>query len=246
MQENYCKHYSQSLQRDMEYKVYGTTGHPVLAVPSQDGRFFDWENFGMIEVLRPWIERGEIRVITCDTIDKETWSDRYADGYWRIRRHEAWFCYVIDELLPAIRQSADETFMVTGCSMGAYHAANFFFRRPDIFDTVISMSGLYDSDYGFPNYHDELTYANSPISFIGGMPADHPWIDQYNRRNIIICVGQGRWEDELLESTRQLDTVLCQKGVKAWIDYWGTDVDHDWPWWRAQLPYFLQKVLERK
>lgn len=246
MQENYVKHYSQSLQRDMEYKVYGTAGHPVLAVPSQDGRFFDWENFGMIEILRPWIERGEIRVVTCDTIDKETWSDRYADGYWRIRRHEAWFNYVVNELLPAVRLHADETFIVTGCSMGAYHAANFFFRRPDIFDTVISMSGLYDSDYGFPNYHDELTYANSPITFIGGMPNDHPWIDQYNRRNIIICVGQGRWEDELLESTRRLDTVLCQKGVKAWIDYWGTDVDHDWPWWRAQLPYFLQKVLENK
>lgn len=239
----YYKHYSKSLQRDMEYKVYGTTGRTLLAIPSQDGRFFDWENFGMIDILKPWIDRGELRVVTCDTIDRETWSDRYADGYPRIRLHEAWFTYVIDELLPAVRQSADETFLVTGCSMGAYHAANFFFRRPDIFDTVISMSGLYDSDYGFPNYHDELTYANSPISFIGGMPADHPWINMYNQRNIIICVGQGRWEDELLASTRQLDTVLCQKGIKAWIDYWGTDVDHDWPWWKVQLPYFLGKVL---
>lgn len=243
MQEQYFKQYSESLGRDMEHKVYGTTGRAVLAIPSQNGRFFDWENFGMVDVLRPRIEAGEIRLITCDTIDAETWSNRDGDGYWRIRRHEAWFNYVVNELLPAVRQHEDETFIITGCSMGAYHAANFFFRRPDVFDAVISMSGLYDSDYGFPNYHDELTYANSPISFIGGMPADHPWIDQYRQRQIIICVGQGRWEDELLESTRRLDAVVRSKNIPAWIDYWGHDVDHDWPWWRAQLAYFMDKVL---
>ena len=228
----------------MEYKVYGTGGRAVFAVPSQNGRFFDWENFGMTEVLRPWIEEGRIRLITCDTIDGETWSDQGGDGYWRIRRHEAWFNYVINELLPAVRQYEGETFISTGCSMGAFHAVNFFFRRPDIFDTVIALSGLYAADYGFPNYHDELTYANSPQAFVSGMPTDHPWIDMYRQRRIIICVGQGKWEDELLESTRQFDAILRQKNIPAWIDYWGTDVDHDWCWWRPQLKYFMQKVLE--
>jgi esterase/lipase superfamily enzyme len=30
--------------------------------------------------------------------------------------------------------------------------------------------------------------------------------------------------------------------VPAWFDYWGYDVNHDWPWWRRQLPYFLGKL----
>jgi esterase/lipase superfamily enzyme len=30
------------------------------------------------------------------------------------------------------------------------------------------------------------------------------------------------------------------------MDYWGFDVDHDWCWWRVQLPYFMEKVLAAK
>jgi len=35
------------------------------------------------------------------------------------------------------------TFIVTGCSMGGFHAGNFFFRRPDLFDTLLAP----DRDY---------------------------------------------------------------------------------------------------
>jgi esterase/lipase superfamily enzyme len=130
--------------------------------------------------------------------------------------------------------------------MGAFHAGNFFFRRPDIFDSVIALSGLYTAGYGFPMYSDELTFMNSPIDFLREMPADHPWMDLYKKRKIYICVGQGKWEDELLESTRALDTVLCQRGIPANMDYWGFDVDHDWCWWRVQLPYFMEKIVPKK
>ena len=34
-----------------------------------------------------------------------------------------------------------------------------------------------------------------------------------------------------------------EKNIPAWIDYWGYDVNHDWPWWRKQMPYFLGNVL---
>ena len=32
--------------------------------------------------------------------------------------------------------------------------------------------------------------------------------------------------------------------VPAWIDFWGEDVNHDWPWWEKQFPYFVGKLLE--
>lgn len=243
MEVQYHRHYSQSLKRDMEYKTYGTEGHPVLAFPSQDGRFFDYENFGMIDVLSGWIESGRLRVVCCDGIDGETWSNRNGDPRHRIELHEHWYDYIIEELLPAVRNVPGETFISTGCSMGAFHAANFFFRRPDIFDTVIALSGLYHASYGFPGYSDELTFMNSPQDFLREMPADHPWIDLYRKSRIYICVGQGKWEDELLESTRQLDRVLREKSIPAFVDYWGYDVDHDWPWWRKQLPYFMEKAM---
>ena len=34
-------------------------------------------------------------------------------------------------------------------------------------------------------------------------------------------------------------------GVPAWVDLWGEDVAHDWPWWLIQFPYYVNKLLER-
>ena len=36
--------------------------------------------------------------------------------------------------------------------------------------------------------------------------------------------------------------ILDGKGIPNWIDFWGGDVNHDWPWWRRMLPYFLDKL----
>ena len=33
-----------------------------------------------------------------------------------------------------------------------------------------------------------------------------------------------------------------EKNIPAWFDVWGEDVAHDWPWWRIQMPYFLDKL----
>lgn len=242
MKTEYRKSYSRSLGRDMEYKTYGHEGRPLLVFASQDGRFFDYENFGMTETLRPLIEAGRIRLICADSIDAETWSAAGADEHGRIELHERWFRYITDELLPEVRRSPGETFIATGCSMGGYHAGNFFFRRPDLFDTLIALSGLYNADYFFPGYRDPLVYDNSPLDFLASMPDSHPYWDEYRRRRIIMCVGQGDWEEDLLASTRRMDNLLSAHNVPAWIDYWGHDVAHDWQWWRRQIIYFVEKV----
>ena len=48
MVKNYYKEYSSNLNRNMEFNVYGYAGLPVLVFPAQNGRFFDFENFGLI------------------------------------------------------------------------------------------------------------------------------------------------------------------------------------------------------
>lgn len=242
MEVTYIKHFSQSLQRDMEYKLYGNDGQPVLVFPSQNGRFYDYEDFGMVETLAPFIDSGKIRLICVDGIDWETWSNTGGDARWRIEQHERWFHYVVDELIPSVRRD-NEQFIVTGCSMGGFHSGNFFFRRPDLFHTLLALSGLYHASYFFGSYSDELVYNNSPLDFLAQMPPEHYYWDTYRNRRIICCVGQGRWEDDLLDSTRRLDALLSQKNVPHWFDYWGHDVDHDWVWWRKQIAYFMDKIL---
>ena len=194
MHIEYHKWWSQNLCRDMEYKVYGHDGQAFLAFACQDGRFFDWESYGMIGALAPFIESGRIRIICVDSIDPETWSNKGGDKRWRIEQQERWFHYVVDELLPNVRCNDSQMFFTTGCSMGGFHAANFFFRRPDLFNGMLALSGLYHASYGFDDYTDDLVYANSPQDFLPNMPSDHPWMQTYRQRRIIFCVGQGVWE----------------------------------------------------
>ena len=96
MRVEYRKWWSRCLGRDMEYKEFGHDGQALLAFPCQDGRFYDWENYGMIGVLAPFIEAGRLRVICVDGIDWETWSNKWGDKRWRIEQHERWSSYVTD------------------------------------------------------------------------------------------------------------------------------------------------------
>lgn len=246
MEKHYYNEYSMHLGRDMEFNVYGYGGKPVLVFPCQNGRFYDWEGFGMLDTLGDYLESGRLQLFCVDTIDAQTLSDTSGDPYYRVRLHESWYQYIMEEVLPRIRElnRSSRPLLTTGFSMGAYHAGNFFFRRPDVFDSVIALSGVYDTEDMYGGYMDEVVYRNDPCASLSNMPADHPYMDLFRKDKIIICVGQGAWEDQLLKGTRKLEQVLRNKGINAWIDYWGYDVNHDWPWWKKQIRYFLPYVLE--
>lgn len=249
MEIRYFKKYSNHLGRDMEFKVYGHHGKPILYVPCQGGRFVDFEGFHMDDILKPWIEQGRVMVFSIDTIDNETWANKGGDKRWRIEQHERWYNYIVEEMVPMIHDIAgdrnwhQEAIMTFGCSMGAQHAANLIFRRPDLFDACLALSGVYDSRDAFGDYMDDLVYANSPCDYIAGMPTDHPYIQMYNERKIIICVGQGAWEDVLKDSTAWLAHVLWTKGINASVNFWGYDVNHDWNWWYVQANTYLPQIL---
>ncbi len=249
METQYRKEYSPALGREMECKIYGHRGRPILFIPCQDGRFFDFEDFNMAGVLAPWIESGQIMVFAIDTVDRESWSDKSGDPYWRVRRYEQWIAYITDEMVPFMRTLANQCngwtgepgIMVFGCSLGATHAVNLYFRRPDLFDRLLALSGIYTADYGFDGYMDEVVYRNSPIHYLSNMPADHPFIPLYNQKRAVICVGQGAWEQP--DTTYRLRDIFLAKGIHAWVDIWGFDVNHDWPWWYKQAEYFLPYLL---
>lgn len=244
MRIEYFKHYSSHLNRDMEFKVYGHGGRPVLFIPCQAGRFFDFESFHMIDYWAKWIEEGRCTVYAIDTIDNEAWAAQGADNRWRIENHERWYNYVVEEMVPTIHSmSGWQGIMTFGASMGAMHAANLFFRRPDLFDSVFAISGLYDSLDFFGGYMDDLVYNNCPVNYLANMPWDHHYINMYNDRKILIVVGQGNWEGPLIESTRRLEAVLREKGIHAQVDYWGYDVDHDWPWWFKMVEHYAPSFL---
>ncbi len=250
MNTEYYRNYSSQLGRDMEIKVYGHAGRPVLFIPCQDGRFYDFENFGLADDFAPFIDAGQCMVFAIDTIDKETWSDAAGDPYFRIRRHEQWINYITRDAVPFIREVTNQKngwegypgIITFGCSLGATHALNLWLRFPDIFDGCLALSGVYDASFFLGDYNDEVVYSNSVNSYLTGMTPDHPFIERYKRNKAIVCVGQGAWEQ--VESTRYLAKRLAELGIDSvCVDFWGHDVNHDWPWWHKQVAYFMPKLL---
>ena len=249
MEIRYYKHYSGHLQRDMEFKIYGHRGKPVLFIPCQGGRFWDFESFKMIDYWAKWIDEGLVTVYSCDTIDNETYANKGGDCAYRVQMHEKWYHYIVDELVPTIQHLSGERnfcnmpIMTFGCSMGATHAGNLFFRRPDLFDSVFAISGLYDPGSFFPDYMDETLYNNSPNLYLANMPGDHPYMGMYNQRKMVFVVGQGAWEDELLASTKWLKSVCEKKGIHARVELWGHDVNHDWDWWYKMVDHYVPQLI---
>ena len=81
----------------------------------------DFEGFHMDEIWAPWINAGKVMVFSIDTMDKESWSDQNGDPYWRIRRHEQWIHYIVDEMVPFIRAMANN---INITSLPAYGAGD--------------------------------------------------------------------------------------------------------------------------
>ena len=247
MYTEYVTQYSSHLNRDMHMMIYGHDGLPFLCFPCQDSMCHNYEEFGMIAEIRNFIDDGRIRLFVVDSVDKESWSKGDWDKARRSLRQEQYYHYISEEAVPFIlERTGGRLPIATGMSMGANHAAILFLRRPDLFAGVLALSGVYDTDYFFDGYMDDNLYMNSPERFLPNMPADHPYVELYNQKQIIFCVGQGAWEWDGVRTLRFLQSVFEQKGIHAWCDFWGYDVNHDWPWWYKQMRYFIPILLERQ
>jgi esterase/lipase superfamily enzyme len=234
--------YVPELGREIALNRYGTQGRAFLAFPAQEGDHRNLEDFGLIAAIEPYLAAGRIQVFAIDSYDADSWTSTSLPPAERGFRYENYVQFILREVLPFIRQYHDSPPWTTGVSMGAYHAANFIFRFPHAFGGVIALSGVYELSEFLGEYSDERVYLNSPLWFLPHLH-DPYYLDELRRKSIILCVGQGAWEEPMLTQTRRMAEILQSKNLPAWVDIWGPDVHHDWPWWHKQLPYFLEKTL---
>ena len=71
-ERHYLKEWSPVLGRDMELLVFGNAGLPLLVFPTSMGRFFQWEDFGMVDALRDKIEAGFVQLFCVDSVDERS------------------------------------------------------------------------------------------------------------------------------------------------------------------------------
>ena len=240
----YYKEYSEFLKRKMEFKIYGHSGPACLAFSCEGGRFYDWEDRGLVNALGFLIDSGRLRLVCVDSIDGESWLSEKA-GRARAETQERWFCWLTRELVPRVKElcalSAEEKLMTAGVSLGAGHAANLYLRRPDLFGGAVCLSGSYTARSWFGGYADDLTLRNSPADALRLVSAAK--LAEYTGP-FLLCCGQGPYEDRFLAETRAFEATLAAKPLPVSADYWGADVTHDWPWWQKELALLLPRMLD--
>ncbi len=235
MRREYHRWHSPSLGRDMELLVFGHGGARVLAFPTSMGRFFEWEERGLVGALHEHLERGWVQVFCVDSVDAESWYARWAHPGHRAWRHLQYDAYLLRELLPFTRHlNANPYLIVTGASFGAYHAMNFALRHPSEVNRVIGLSGLYDIRRFVGGYHDGNVYFNNPVEFV---PNEHEpaRLEALRRLDIILATGR---DDPNRASHDYFSGLLWARGIWHAVRLWDGWC-HDWPYWRRMLPMYL-------
>lgn len=235
MHREYHRWYSPSLGREMELLVFGHAGARTLVYPTSQGRFFEWQDRGMVDALGEHLDRGWLQLYCVDSVDAESWYDRGKHPVQRAERQEDYERYVMDEVLPLSERLNPTPFLIaTGASFGAYHAAALAFRHPHLVNRMIGMSGLYDIREQTDGYYDARTAAHNPSDFL---QYEHdPWrLEALRRQDIILATGR---DDSFRQNNEWLSRVLWERGVGNALRLWDGWA-HDWPWWREMIVRYV-------
>jgi len=238
--------YSHAIGTHGAVVAYGHYGRPVLAFPSEGGRAYDWQDNGMIGALSDLLDAGRIKLYCVDAFDQYTWADRWLSLEERARRHGAYSAWITDQVagfIGADTPGAPDA-VVTGCSLGAYHALQFALTRADLFPVAICLSGNYDpSSWRAWGDRGDAAYFTNPTDYVPNLGGDHlDWLR--SRFFAVLVAGQGAWETHptgALPSTQRMGDILGAKGIPHEVNLWGYDVSHDWHWWHRQIAEYLPR-----
>ncbi len=242
MQKRTDSWWSPHLSKPMPIAVYGHFGVPILLFPTAMADFLEYERFGMVEVLRPWVEQGVCKLYSINSVNAESWLNPHIPPRERILRHVAYNRYVTEEVVPFIYADCRGRvpIVTAGASLGAFHAANLFFQRPDLFEGTIAMSGVYNLQAYSNGYFDGDCYFNSPVHYLPNLN-DEYWLPLLRaKRHIYVACGRGAYERP--EATEELAGILAAKAIPHVVEIWGPEHPHDWGTWLAMMPHFVERL----
>jgi esterase/lipase superfamily enzyme len=239
MNREYHKWYSSHLYRDMELLVFGHAGKPVLLFPTRMARFYDYENWGIVNALQERIANGEMQLICVDSVDAESFYNNWAHPADRISRYKQYEQYILREVIPFIRdKNHNHQLEVAGCSMGAYHAANIALKHAYLFKKVVCMSDLTRTLHVFRDlfdgYHNEDIYFNMPRQFMANL-SDDANLQAIRNMEIIIAIGE---TDHFISDNREFDQLLWDKGIAHQFYVW-EGYAHKPKYWQQMVKLYL-------
>lgn len=242
MTREYHKWFSPRLNREMELLVFGHAGPRVLVFPTRTGRFFDYENWGLVRVLGDRLAEGNLQLYCVDSIDSESLYCQRCPASAKIARHNLYERYILEEVVPLSEcKNPHSPLMAHGCSIGAYHAANIGLRHPHLFTKIIALSGRFDLSRQtgpfpdlFDGYFDQEIYFHTPTSFVPNIE-DPQLLSSLRKIDITFAVGA---DDPFLESNQALSDALWAKQIPNRLLIWEGEA-HRACHWRKMVPLYL-------
>ncbi|TAF46542.1 MAG: esterase [Sphingobacteriales bacterium] len=238
MVREYHTWFSPILNKEMELLVFGHAGHAVLFFPTRGARFYDYENWGVLDKLHDKINAGLLQIYCVDSIDKESFYSNEKFPEEKINRHVHYENYIIKEVIPFVNKKNKNAYkIVAGCSMGAFHAVNIALRHPKLFNKVVGMSGRYDltkkmGDFNdlFNGFFNDTIYYNMPNQFLNNLN-DTKILKAISKLDITIAIGK---TDAFLENNIYLTTILNKKKINHNFIIWEQEA-HKPPYWKDMV-----------
>ena len=242
MKREYHKWFSTNLQRDMELLVFGHGGKAVLFFPTRMARFYDYENWGVVEALGQQIRSGSLQLFCVDSVDAESFYNTAEHPQVRIARHRQYEGYLINEVVPLIHGlNGGGTIQASGCSMGAYHAVNIALKYPWLFNRAVGLSGRYDLTQNlgcfrdlFDGYSSDEVYFNMPIQFMPNLE-DGYLLSQLRELEVVLAVGR---DDPFLQCNIEFNNLLDRKELPHQFHIWEGNA-HRAADWKLMVPMYF-------
>lgn len=227
--------HSKALGRQMHLQVFGHAGARLFAFPTTMGTHREWPDRRMHEVLRDQLDNGWLQMFCLDQVHDESWYHRDLHPGAQAWRHLQYLDYVASEVLPFSQRRNDSPFVIaTGASFGAFHAASFGFRYPELVHRIIGMSGMYDIKRFTGGYSDDNVYRCNPYDFMQH-EHDPARLAAFRRQDVILAIGE---DDPMCEENRRFSDILWEKGIGNALRIWN-GYAHDWPWWEKMIRLYV-------
>jgi esterase/lipase superfamily enzyme len=203
----------------------------LLAFPTSMGRFYQWEDFGLIGSLSDRIDRGEFQIWCIDSVDEESWYAEHKPPPERVRRHLDYERYLVDEVIPRLPAKP----VAVGMSFGALHALLLALRHPWSVDGFIGLSGSYDAARWLDGYGEGEAYFVSPFAFLPNLEDDAYLAPLRAMPVKVIATGE---DDANVNDSRHAAELLRAKDIAVRFDVW-QGWAHDWPYWKEMLHRYV-------
>lgn len=235
MQHEHVTWMSPALSRPMGIEIFGHGGARVIVFPTTMGNCYEWRDRRMPQVLGDCLDNGWVQLFCVDQVHSESWYNRQIHPGARAWRHLQYDRYLVDEVLPFSGSRNPNPFVIaTGASFGAYHAASFGLRHPEVVHRIIGMSGLYDIKQLTDGFSDDNVYRANPADFM--KHEQNPGrLAAFRRQDIILAVGR---DDPNYVSNTDLSTTLWNQGIGNALRVWD-GWSHDWPYWERMIRLYL-------